>query len=229
MVSSLPRPAASKSRGPTKLLVVDDIESNLIAMKALLTRPGVELLQAHSGNEALKLLLTQDISLALIDVHMPQMDGFELAELMRSSPRTRDIPILFVTASDSAPVRRGYRAGAADFLFKPLDVHALHSKVDAFLQLKRRKEELEEQAELLQQTLKLNETFTAVLGHDLRNPLGAILAIAEMIEETTTDDSSRQLASRISSSALRMRRMIEQLIDMARARSGSRIPLRLAC
>jgi len=206
--------------------VVDDNDSNLLAIKALLERPGIELFMARSGSEALRLLLAEDIALALIDIHMPQMDGFELAELMRGSPRTREIPILFITAYDAAHVHRRYGAGAADFLFKPLDPGSLERKLDAVMKLQQRKAELEEQAELLRQALKLNETFTAVLGHDLRNPLGAILAVAEMIEETTTDDSARALASRISSTALRMRRMIEQLVAMARENSG-RVTLRI--
>ncbi|UQA63396.1 hybrid sensor histidine kinase/response regulator [Polyangium aurulentum] len=211
----------------TKILAVDDVDANLAALEALLARPGVELLKARSGTEALELLLVEDVALALVDVQMPEMDGFELAELMRGSPRTRHVPIIFLTAGPYDPSRlfQGYEAGAVDFLHKPLDPHALRSKVEVFTELKRQRAELSEHVELLRQALHLNATFTAVLGHDLRNPLGAIVVGAELIQRKTEEESLLKVAARIKSSAMRMARLIEQLLDLARARSGSRIPV----
>ena len=106
-----------------RLLVVDDRADNLDMLAALLEQPGVQLLQASSGEEALELLLQHEVALALIDVRMPAMDGFELAELMRGAERTRRVPIIFVTAATPESVRvfQGYEAGAVDFLFKPVD------------------------------------------------------------------------------------------------------------
>src|SRR5690242_11380113 len=89
----------------TKILAVDDVDANLAALEALLARPGVEILKARSGTEALELLLVEDVALALVDVQMPEMDGFELAELMRGSPRTRHVPIIFLTAGPHDPTR----------------------------------------------------------------------------------------------------------------------------
>ncbi|WP_449264184.1 response regulator, partial [Escherichia coli] len=80
--------------------VVDDTEQNIVALDALLARPGLQLLKAYSGAEALEMLLEHDVALALVDVQMPGMDGFELAEFMRGSPRTRHVPIIFLTATD---------------------------------------------------------------------------------------------------------------------------------
>jgi signal transduction histidine kinase len=210
-----------------KLLLVDDVEANLVALEAILARPGVSLLRARSGEEALERLLVEDVALALIDVHMPEMDGFELAELMRGSPRTQHIPILFVTAGTRDPLRvfRGYEAGAVDFLFKPLDAHVLRSKVEVFIQLQQRTQELAEHVEQLEQALRLNETFLAVLAHDLRNPLGAVLTGAELIRASSQDPPSTRNAARIAESARRMARLIDQLLDMARARSGGSIPV----
>src|SRR6185312_10736222 len=104
---------------PIKYLLVDDLEENLIALEALLRRDGVEILKASSGREALELLLAHDVALALLDVQMPEMDGFELAELMRGAERTRHVPIIFVTAATHEPQRvfQAYDAGAVDFLF----------------------------------------------------------------------------------------------------------------
>jgi len=129
---------------PAKLLLVDDRPENLTALSAALRRPDRELLLARSGREALELLLADDVALALIDVEMPEMDGFELAELMRGAERTRTIPIIFVTAwpSEQSRVFNGYEAGAVDFLSKPLDTRVLNSKVDVFLELHRQRRQL---------------------------------------------------------------------------------------
>src|SRR4051812_19602618 len=114
-------------RDPVKFLIVDDIEENLVALEALLRREGLEILRARSGDEALELLLVHDVALALLDVQMPDMDGFALAELMRGAQRTRHVPIIFVTAAPQEQHRefRGYDAGAVDFLFKPIDPRIL--------------------------------------------------------------------------------------------------------
>jgi signal transduction histidine kinase len=204
------------------ILVVDDVPQNLVAISALLARPGLKVLQATSGNAALEILLKQEVAVALVDVQMPQMDGFELAELIRGSERTRATPLIFLTASASDPGRtfRGYEAGAVDFLHKPIDPQVLTSKVDVFVQLFAQKRRLARQLEQLQQALKMNEVFVAVLGHDLRNPLSAVITGAELVTQLSEDERVRKVASRIRSSGDRMTRMIEQLLDVARIRSG---------
>src|SRR3954465_5443925 len=127
-----------------KCLLVDDLEENLLALAALLQRPDLEILTARSGREALELLLVHDMALALLDVQMPEMDGFQLAELMRGSERTRHVPLIFVTAGlrDQVRVFRGYESGAVDFLYKPIDPHMLRGKVETFFQLHRQKQQL---------------------------------------------------------------------------------------
>ncbi|GEL72166.1 MULTISPECIES: hybrid sensor histidine kinase/response regulator [Myxococcus] len=212
-----------------KCLLVDDLEENLIALAALLRREDVEVLQARSGADALELLLEHDdVALAFLDVQMPEMDGFELAELMRGSERTRDIPIIFVTAGAHDQRRRfkGYDAGAVDFLYKPLEPHVLRNKAEVFFQLHRQKQQLAHQLEELTETLRLNEMFTAVLGHDLRNPLSAILTAADLLFRRTEDPAVRKSASRMLTSGKRMGRMIEDVLDLARARLAGGIPLR---
>jgi len=124
------------------LLLVDDLEENLVAMTALLRRPGLRLLKAGCGEEALELLLVNDVALALVDVQMPGMDGFELAELMRGSERTKHVPIVFVTAGahDRKRLFQGYDSGAVDFLYKPIEPHILTNKVAVFVELFRQKQ-----------------------------------------------------------------------------------------
>src|SRR5580698_3056297 len=211
-----------------KCLLVDDLEENLLALSALLRREDVEVLQARSGAEALELLLSHEVALAFLDVQMPDMDGFELAELMRGSDRTRHVPIIFVTAGvrDQYRLFKGYDTGAVDFLYKPIDAHILKSKADVFFQLYRQKQQLARQLEELTGTLRLNELFTAVLGHDLRNPLSAILNSANLLERVSKEDVVRQTAARMVSSGRRMSRMIDDMLDLTRARLGGGIPLR---
>src|ERR1700761_6378609 len=211
-----------------KCLLVDDLEENLLALSALLRREDVEILEARSGAAALELLLVHEVALAFLDVQMPDMDGFELAELMRGSDRTRHVPIIFVTAGvrDQDRLFKGYDTGAGDFLYKPIDPHILKSKAEVFFQLYRQKQQLARQLEELSETLRLNELFTAVLGHDLRNPLSAILNSANLLERISKEDVVKQSATRMVNSGRRMSRMIEDMLDLTRARLGGGIPLR---
>ncbi len=145
-------------RTVVKCLLVDDLEENLVALAALLKRDDVELLEARSGAEALELLLVHDVALAFLDVQMPDMDGFELAELMRGSERTRHVPLIFVTAGarDRHRVFKGYETGAVDFLYKPIEAHILKNKADVFFELHRQKQQLAQELFERTETLRLN-------------------------------------------------------------------------
>jgi two-component system, sensor histidine kinase and response regulator len=211
---------------PVKCLIVDDLEENLLALAALLRADGVQVLQARSGVEALELLLTHDVALALLDVQMPEMDGFQLAELMRGSERTRHVPIVFVTAGarDQQRVFKGYETGAVDFLYKPIEARILRSKADVFFQLYRQKRELARNLQERTETLRLNEMFTAVLGHDLRDPLNTLLMGAQMLARHP-DANLQKVGERLLGNGRWMGRMIEDMLDLARARHKGGIPI----
>lgn len=136
----------SEDRIIQKVLLVDDQPANLVSLEAILEAEDRELVKANSGPEGLKVLLREDISLVLLDVQMPGMDGFEMAELMRQRKDTQSIPIIFVTAisKEKQYVFKGYQVGAVDYLFKPLDPVILQSKVNFFLQLDRQRRELQQ-------------------------------------------------------------------------------------
>jgi CheY-like chemotaxis protein len=206
-------------RLPVKCLIVDDLDENLIALEALLRNDSVTVLKARSGSEALEQLLQHDVALALIDVQMPDMDGFELAELMRGTERTRHVPIIFVTAGtrDQHRVFKGYDAGAVDFLYKPLEPRILAHKAQTFFELYR-------QRQVLADTLNLNEQLLAIVGHDLRDPLNVILMSAELLAGGP-DAGVRKTAGRLSTAGGRMRSILDELFDLARARLGGGIPL----
>lgn len=127
------------------VLIVDDRPENLLSLEELLSGQGYELVRASSGNEALRLSLKQEFALVLLDVQMPDMDGFETAELMRANPKTRHIPIIFVTAGmkDLKFLFKGYDAGAVDYLAKPIEPVFLQSKVRIFAELYRQRREIE--------------------------------------------------------------------------------------
>jgi two-component system, sensor histidine kinase and response regulator len=203
---------------PIKLLLVDDVVENLTALAALLRRDGLEIFQARSGPEALELLLVHDFALAILDVQMPEMDGFELAELMRGTARTKHVPIIFVTAGSRDPQRvfKGYESGAVDFLFKPVEPRVLEGKAEVFFELHRQRKEL-------QTLLGLNEIFVGILGHDLRNPLSTILTGSMLLEKQLADEGQLTTVRRMASAGRRMSGMIEQLLDLTRARLGGGI------
>ena len=212
---------AGTSGTKPKVLVVDDLSQNIVALEAIVGRADLALLTANSGPQALEIVLQHDIALALIDVQMPGMDGFELAELMRGNDRTRHIPIIFLTAAIGDPSRqfRGYEAGAVDFLSKPFDAFVLRSKIEVFVQLHAQKRRLAEKLAELEESLRLNDLFTAVLGHDLRSPLSSVMANAEILRRVAPTEQISNVANRIGSSSERMARMISQILDLARVRA----------
>ena len=202
------------------VLIVDDVAENLLALEGLLRRDDIDILTALSGRAALDILLERDVAVALIDVQMPEMDGFELATLMRGVQKTRYVPIVFVTAGALAPDRvfKGYESGAVDYLFKPVDEHILRSKVDVFVTL-------EEHRQQLRNAERMREMFIGILGHDLRNPLNGILMSAEFIKGRTIDEAIRDGLGRILRNGNRMAQMIDQLLDVSRFRLGGGISL----
>ncbi|MCB5185874.1 hybrid sensor histidine kinase/response regulator [Methylobacillus gramineus] len=182
---------------PTKLLIVDDLQENLRALEAIIRGEDRIIYQASSGDEALSLLLEHEFALAILDVQMPGMDGFELAELMRGTAKTRHIPIVFVTAAASELnfAFRGYETGAVDFLHKPLDINAVKSKVNVFVALDQQRRETQRQVvalehsrkeqevllkELektqvdLQNSVRIRDDFMSMVAHELRTPLNTL-------------------------------------------------------
>jgi signal transduction histidine kinase len=229
-----------------KFLLVDDLEGNLLALEGLLRRDGLALLKARSGREALELLLVHEVALAFIDVQMPEMDGFELAEFMRGAERTRSVPIIFVTAgaTDNQRHFRGYELGAVDFLFKPLDPHVLRSKAEVFFELARQRDELKARADenarlqrtiavyaqeleqtVADRTARLRETvheleaFSYSIAHDMRAPLRTMDGFATVLLEdhaANLDGEARHYLERIAASARRLDDLIQDVLNYSR-------------
>ncbi|MDH6127687.1 CheY-like chemotaxis protein [Kitasatospora sp. GP82] len=169
-----------------KILLVDDRPENLLALEAILSALDQTLVRASSGEEALKALLTDDFAVILLDVQMPGMDGFETASHIKRRERTRDIPIIFLTAINHGPHHtfRGYAAGAVDYISKPFDPWVLRAKVSVFVDLYTKNCQLKEQAALLRLQLEAGEQSS--IGGGLLGELSARLASAEEQVEALT-------------------------------------------
>jgi PAS domain S-box-containing protein len=137
---------------PVNILIVDDREENIIALEALLERDDIKMFSTTSPNEALKIAWETNIAIALVDVQMPEMDGFELVEMLKSNPRTKDILVIFVTAisKEAKYAVKGFGTGAVDYLYKPLDPYITSAKVDSFVQLARTQAEIKQKNDELQ-------------------------------------------------------------------------------
>ncbi|QXJ26060.1 response regulator [Actinomadura graeca] len=148
-----------------KILLVDDREENLIALEAILSSLDQDLVRARSGEEALKALLTDEYAVILLDVVMPGMDGFETARDIKRRKKTRDLPIIFLTAVNSDPdyAFRGYAAGAVDFISKPFDPWVLRAKVSVFVELHNKNKQLRDQTTLLREQAALLREQAALL------------------------------------------------------------------
>ena len=149
----------------TNVLIVDDREENLLAMEAWLDELDLNIIKATSGTEALELMLEENFALVLLDVQMPGMDGFETAELMRGTERTKHVPIIFVTAinKEEKHVFKGYETGAVDYLFKPLEPYILRSKVNVFVRLYQQNKALEKTIEELNAALDKVKILSGLL------------------------------------------------------------------
>lgn len=180
---------------PVPILLVDDLDENLLSLEALLRRDDILLLKARSGDEALEILLHEDVALALVDVQMPGLNGFELAELMRGNDRTRRIPIIFLTAGSTDGQRRfrGYEAGAVDFIQKPIEPDILRSKVEIFCELYRQRQqlaaqrdELAIQADALREAARHKDVLLQEINHRIKNLFSLASALISLSARPAT-------------------------------------------
>ncbi|MCG2594306.1 hybrid sensor histidine kinase/response regulator [Ramlibacter sp. XY19] len=210
------------------VLLVDDLQENLVALEALIRQPGRRIFQARSGDEALSLMLEHPFALAILDVQMPAMNGFELAELMRGTERTRNIPIVFVSAAgrELNYAFRGYETGAVDFLYKPLDPMAVRSKVNVFVDLFRQRLELQTIQAQLERAVTMRDDFMSMVSHELRNPLNSVYLQAQlrrkMMSGPTPPDRATMLrmVERDERQIRSMIRLLDDMLDVSRLRTG---------
>lgn len=227
-----------KSENFPKCLVVDDLQENIVALTSLLEDEKVDVHSATSGNEALELMLRHDFALALVDVQMPEMDGFRLAEIMRSTEKTKSIPIIFVTAAttDVQRIFQGYEAGAVDFLHKPLFPEIVLSKVRIFLELYNQKvllqqklRKIKETENYLQKALKSRDEFLSICSHELKTPLTSLkmqIQLNERVrskygeEKAFSMENMKKFINQADRSVERIIHLVNDMLDISRVTTG---------
>jgi signal transduction histidine kinase len=234
-----------------KLLIVDDLPENLLALEALIKREDRTVYKALSADEALSLLLQHEFAMAILDVQMPGMNGFELAELMRGTEKTKNIPIIFVSAAgrELNYAFKGYESGAVDFLHKPLDIHAVKSKVNVFVDLYRQSKAMKQQLEALEQArreqeallqqlqstqleleqaVRMRDDFMSIVAHEVRTPLNGLILETQLRKmhlardnaAAFTLDKMHAMVDRDERQIKSLIRLIEDMLDVSRIRTG---------
>ena len=194
-----------------KILLVDDRDENLVALEAILSSLDQELVSVQSGEAALKALLTDEFAVILLDVVMPGMDGFETATHIKRRMKTRDIPIIFLTAVNADPdyAFRGYAAGAVDYIAKPFDPWVLRAKVSVFVELYAKNRQLKEQSELLR--ARIGDSPEA--GRSVMAELSGRLAAVEDQIAVLAGQASLAVDGGIADSVSRLEQRVSRLRD----------------
>ena len=211
-----------------KILLVDDIQANLVTLEAILEGKNRDIFLASSADEALGLALKHDFTLMMLDVQMPEINGFELAKMLKNNRRTGNIPIIFVTAHrfDADDILQGYTEGAVDYLFKPLNPQITRAKVKAFIDMEyHRKQterinlELDKKNTELKRTNVALEELSYIIAHDLKEPLRTISAFTNIVfkkNQNSLDKESLEYLNMCINSATRLDQLIHDLLKYAK-------------
>lgn len=216
---------------PSGLLVVDDEPANLAALEVVLAPLGHRVEMARSGREALRALLREDFAAVLLDVRMPDMDGFETAELIRSRPSTQTTPIIFITALPHAEqdMQRAYRVGAADVIFKPFVPEFLRTKLSVFIELHQQQRSIRELLVQAQESSRAKSEFLNMAAHELRTPLAVVVGYLSMLSDGTfgelNSDCYRVLQI-LRQKGDELNRLVDDLLTASRIEAGT-VPSRL--
>jgi two-component system, sensor histidine kinase and response regulator len=204
------------------ILLVDDRPENLLSLEEILDQPSRRFIKANSGNEALKTVLKNEhIGLIMLDVQMPDMDGFEVARILKSNSKSKDIAIIFVTAisKDEQYILKGFEEGAVDYLQKPLDINITRAKVNVFERLYHAQTKQKNSLLEVERVNKQLEKFMFIVSHDLKSPLATISMLADLLRRDEMIKREKELeenASIIFNASNKLSGMIESILAYSR-------------
>jgi signal transduction histidine kinase len=214
------------------ILIVDDKQLNLFSLKRILEVNNFEVDTASSGEEALKKILKNTYALVILDVQMPGMDGFEVAEIINGYSKTKDLSIIFLSAvnTDKRFIQKGYASGAVDYITKPVDPDILLLKVKVFYRLFEQAQELNRIHETLREEIefrklaeKKKDEFISIASHELKTPLTSIKAYTQLLERSAEDDNvenRKKFIQRTLAQVDKLHGLITDLLDMSKIENG---------
>ncbi len=219
-----------------KILIVDDKEENLISLEYILNDFNVEIVRAFSGEEALKCTLKDEFAMAILDVQMPGMDGYETLELMRHRKKTKYLPVIFVSAIHQTDfhIIKGIETGAVDFIPKPIIPEVLKGKVSVFLDLYRQRQELnlvlkyleEKNEELIiakekaEEATRSKSMFLANMSHEIRSPMNGILGLSRLMKNETVNSEHHDMLNVVTTSGEHLLQIINDILDFSKIEAG---------
>ena len=200
-----------------KILIVDDVPKNIQVIGNMLRKEKYDISFAKNGFEALKRAGRNDFDLILLDIMMPEMDGFEVCRKLKSDENTRDIPVIFLTAkTDIESIMKGFETGAVDYVTKPFNAAELVARVKTHLELRRSKEDLKK-------TNRSKDKFFSIIAHDLKNPLSGFLNITEVLTShysSFKDDEKQEFINILHKTSKQLYSLLENLLQLSRAQTG---------
>lgn len=218
------------------ILIVDDSPLNVAALEDVLQREEINIFTTTSPAQALKLCAENDICIALIDVHMPQMDGFELLDIIKNNPSTKHILVILVTgySTHSEHVVKGLTKGAVDYLFKPLDLYITNAKVDSLItlvkyqrEIKKKNIELEnyqveliKAVEIAEQSKAAKENFLANMSHEIRTPLNSITGLTYLLKESALDNEQQKIIRLMDHSSKALLGIVNDILESSKIDAG---------